>query len=71
MTQASPLPLLPGGQAATRAAIELAAAVEADREAALARLCYVDDSRPGWTRRRHGEGFIVLDERGKPVKDEQ
>jgi DNA topoisomerase-1 len=70
MTQAGAPPLLPGGPAATRAAIELAAAVEADREAALKRLRYVDDSLPGWTRRRRGERFTVLDEQGKPVKDE-
>jgi DNA topoisomerase-1 len=54
---------------ATDAALALAAALEADEAEAARRLLYVDDSLPGWTRRRRGEKFIVLDEHGKAVKD--
>lgn len=70
MAQASPPLQLPGGRAPTRAALELAAAVEADREAALEHLVYVDDSMPGWTRERSGDGFVVRDEQGRALKDE-
>lgn len=52
------------------------AAVEADavcgdlREAAVeVGLAYVDDGRPGLTRKRSGTGFRYLDQKGAPVRD--
>ena len=32
-------------------------------------LVYVDDSRPGLTRKRSGTGFRYLDAKGAPVRD--
>ena len=37
--------------------------------AAEAGLVYVDDGRPGLTRRRSGAGFRYLDAKGVPVRD--
>lgn len=34
-----------------------------------ARLRYVSDEEPGYTRRRHGKGFSYLDQSGKTIKD--
>jgi DNA topoisomerase IB len=31
----------------------------------------VDRSAPGYTRRRHGRGFVYLDERGRQIRDER
>jgi DNA topoisomerase-1 len=60
-----------------RAAIEqsdaaraLAALVDQEERAAIARLVYVDDSMPGWTRVKRGQGFAYLDQHGKPIRDE-
>jgi DNA topoisomerase-1 len=35
--------------------------------ASAAGLLYVDDSHPGYTRRRRGRGFAYLDHRGRPI----
>jgi DNA topoisomerase IB len=35
----------------------------------MARLRRTDPAKPGWTRRRRGKGFEVLDKRGRPVAD--
>jgi DNA topoisomerase-1 len=53
------------------AAQALAAAVSEQERAEIARLVYVDDSMPGWTRVTQGDGFAYLDQRGKPIRDEQ
>jgi DNA topoisomerase I len=37
--------------------------------ASAAGLHYVDDSEPGYTRRRHGRGFVYLDHRGRALGD--
>lgn len=42
--------------------------VEAAEEAGLR---YVSDDRPGYTRKRDGEGFVYFDTDGKPIRDEQ
>lgn len=57
---------------ADTAAAALAVAVQAEREAAISRLVYVDDSLPGWSRapKTQGEGFDYLDEQGRPIRDE-
>jgi DNA topoisomerase-1 len=54
---------------AESAAAALAAMVQADHAEAVARLTYVDDSLPGWTRVRRGRGFAYLDEHGRAIKD--
>ncbi|MCJ2068771.1 DNA topoisomerase IB [Methylobacterium sp. J-030] len=52
------------------AAVETAEGGGSLREAAEeAGLVYVDDSRPGLTRKRSGTGFRYLDARGAPVRD--
>lgn len=43
-------------------------AVEAAEEAGL---CYVNDDRPGYTRKAKGDEFEYFDLEGKPIKDEQ
>ena len=43
--------------------------VDPREAAAEAGLVYVDDGRPGLTRRRSGKGFRYLDARGAPVRD--
>jgi len=63
-------PALPNGQAASEAALALAAAVQADRDEALRELVYVDDTTPGFTRVARGKGFVYLDTQGRPIKDE-
>lgn len=40
-----------------------------DQRAAMARLVYVDDAMPGWTRTRRGKGFAYLDEHGRVIRD--
>lgn len=57
-------------QAPSHAARALAAMVAADEQAALESLVYVDDTLPGWTRVRRGQGFAYLDERRRPLRDE-
>ena len=37
----------------------------------MAALRRVDRSAPGYTRRRHGRGFVYLDEAGRPIRDER
>jgi DNA topoisomerase-1 len=40
-----------------------------DQVAKLARLRYVNDGEPGYSRKRKGRGFMYVDEEGVPVKD--
>jgi DNA topoisomerase-1 len=61
--------LQPAG--ADTAAAALAAALEAERDAEMRRLVWVDDSLPGWTRVRRAEDFEYLDEQGQPIRDEE
>jgi DNA topoisomerase I len=37
----------------------------------MAALHRVDRTAPGYTRRRHGRGFVYLDERGRAIRDER
>jgi DNA topoisomerase-1 len=37
----------------------------------MTRLRRVRQSSPGFSRRRHGRGFVYLDERGEPIRDER
>jgi DNA topoisomerase I len=37
----------------------------------MAALRRVDRAAPGYTRRRHGRGFVYLDEAGSPIRDER
>jgi DNA topoisomerase I len=37
----------------------------------MAALRRVDRTAPGYTRRRHGRGFVYLDEAGSPIRDER
>jgi DNA topoisomerase I len=46
----------------------LAESVEAAEDAGLR---YVSDDQPGFSRRRRGEEFEYLDQKGKPIRDEQ
>ncbi len=46
----------------------LAESVEAAEEAGLR---YVSDEQPGFSRQRKGEEFEYLDQKGKPIRDEQ
>ena len=71
MSQSPARPTMSNGQPATDAALALAAAVEADREEALRQLRYVDDRLPGWTRERRGEAFVIRDQDGREVTDEE
>ncbi len=34
-------------------------------------LIYVDDNQPGYSRKKHGRGFVYLDEKQKKVRDEK
>jgi len=34
-------------------------------------LRHIDRTEPGYTRRRHGRGFVYLDEEGRPIRDER
>jgi DNA topoisomerase-1 len=53
----------------TEAAV-VSSLTDAAREAArVARLRYVADDEPGYTRRRHGRGFTYKDWKGEPVRD--
>ncbi|TMK86884.1 MAG: DNA topoisomerase IB, partial [Actinobacteria bacterium] len=37
----------------------------------MTRLRRVRQSSPGFSRRRHGRGFVYLDQRGDPIRDER
>jgi DNA topoisomerase I len=39
--------------------------------ASMTRLRRVRQSSPGYSRRRHGRGFVYFDERGEPIRDER
>jgi DNA topoisomerase-1 len=39
--------------------------------ASMTRLRRVRQSSPGFSRRRHGRGFVYFDERGEPIRDER
>ena len=54
---------------ASEAARALAAAVQADEQAAAQALVYVDDRQPGWRRVRRGSGFAYLDADGRRITD--
>ena len=55
---------------ARRNACDTACGMSDPREAAFeAGLAYVDDAKPGITRRRSGKGFRYLDPKGAPVRD--
>jgi len=53
------------------AAQALAALVAEDERRAIERLVYVDDTLPGWTRVRRGQGFAYLDDQGRTIRDEE
>ncbi|HYO08624.1 MAG TPA: hypothetical protein VER17_06590 [Tepidisphaeraceae bacterium] len=42
--------------------------VRAAREAGL---LYVSDDAPGYTRKKSGKGFVYVDQKGKPIRDEE
>jgi DNA topoisomerase I len=49
--------------------LAIAATTEPAELAKLARLRYVADSDPGFTRRRNGKGFVYLNSRGRTLRD--
>src|SRR6187397_618398 len=52
-------------------AIESAVVADSVEAAEEAGLQYVNDDRPGYTRRAKGKDFDYLDTEGKPIRDEQ
>src|SRR5438552_14833113 len=52
-------------------AIESAVAADSVEAAEEAGLRYVNDERPGYSRRAKGKDFEYLDTEGKPIRDEQ
>ena len=44
---------------------------EIDSRLETAHLRYVDTSKPGYSRRKHGKGFVYYDRHGKPITDEK
>src|SRR5256886_14625034 len=52
-------------------AIESAAAADSVEAAEEAGLQYVNDDRPGYSRRAKGKDFVYLDTEGKTIRDEQ
>jgi DNA topoisomerase I len=54
-----------------RKAIESAVAADSVEAAEEAGLRYVNDERPGYSRRAKGKDFEYLDAEGKPIRDEQ
>src|SRR3954451_5557443 len=52
-------------------AIESAVAADSVEAAEEAGLRYVNDERPGYSRRAKGKNFEYLDTEGKPIRDEQ
>jgi DNA topoisomerase I len=49
--------------------LNFSASLEPAELAKIAKLKYVSDAEPGYTRRRNGKGFIYLDSRSRPLKD--